>query len=501
MSKIKLKNIKCPVCAAPLKLKDEGYGQTTCEYCGAIVYASREDTTQKGDITVYSKEENKPIAKLNIPIGWDVVNTFINYGKCTMEIPYGICVDIDNNMGSVIHVETGNGFEGFGAASYLGQTQAAHTIQKDFETVDEYLDEFISEFAKSTNTDIKFVKDIDIPVKNYDRLKDFKDYQVVVDNEIQKNRALGINPSIMAMYCDSACRMYEGSNGKVIVAYTKEYGYMLGMGGLGSIEDGISNLMQGVSGFIGKVASNINESSNESDSFINKMANSGLLGGMLGKKYKTNSTNKKPTKEVKEEVKEVKEEIQQENPIYYGKFKRPGIGQTYVWMSDPIFVLITTKEECDNIIKKAYKQVCSSFKLSPEVIQEHNHLKMQWEQENKMMMDSQAAAQRQHGQNLINLGQQRMQANHSYINSMMERSNKQYQTQRDSYNSRMAAQDRMRDARSEAIRGVNTYIKPDGKEVEVSVSADTVWINGKGEIVGGSAGFNPGPDWTKLERK
>ena len=123
--------------------------------------------------------------------------------------------------------------------------------------------------------------------------------------------------------------------------------------------------------------------------------------------------------------------------------------------------------------------------------------------ENAINQKNQMAFQQQYqnGQNLINLGQQRMAANQRYVEGMMDRSNRQYQSNRDSYNSRMAAQDRMRDKRTEATLGVNTFIKPDGKEVEVPVSADTAWINGKGEIVGGSAGFNPGSGWTQMDKK
>ena len=507
MSEIKVRELKCPVCGAPLKLNDEGYGQTTCEYCRAIVYVDREDTTKAGEIVVYNKDDNKPLATLNIPVGWNIANTFVNYNKATMGIPYSVGVDLENNMGSIIHIETGNSFEGFGSAGYLGQTQQMHTIQKDFETVDNYLDEYVSEIARANNKEARFKESLDIPMENYDRMKDFKEYQEKTQVEkIQEGASVGVNPNIFTLYCDSACRAYEVGNDSILVAYTKEYGNMVSIGGFGRIQNGINNLMQGIGNFANNVKNNVNTNSNPTGGFLNRMADSGLLGGMLGQKFRTqpdqNMNVAQPQENIQPEV-NPQEQVQEgpQNTVYIGQFRRPGIGETYSWMSDPIFVLITSKEEYNDLVQKAFKQVCSSFKLSPEVMAEYRNLKMQWEQENRMMMNSQAQAQYQNGQNLINLGQQRMAANQRYVESMMERSNKQYQMQRDSYNSRVAAQDRMRDARSEAIRGVNTYIKPDGKEVEVSVTADTVWINGKGQIVGGSAGFNPGAGWTKLERK
>ena len=524
MSKIKDKAIKCPVCGAPLELKDEGYGSTTCPYCRAIVYASRDDASPSGETVIYDQASKKPIASISIPIGWDVVNSFINYDKAIMRIPYGVGFDLDNNMGSIIHVETGNSYEKFGAAGYLGQTQQMHTIQKPFETVDKYLDEYVQELSAITKKEVKYKEDLDVPIKGYDRQKDFENCQKIAQQDAQREGStIGQMPNVSALYCDSVCRVYE-SGDKVIVAYTKVYGWMLSLGGfgnIGNIGESMGNLMHGIGNMFNKAkesvankASNTNTTNNtngNNEGILNKMANSGLLGGMLGKKFRTNGNSQPaPTpapepEPVKEEIKDEpkKEEVQEEptNTVYYGQIRDPHIGESYMWMSDPVFILITTKDQYKNIVKKAFTQVCSSFKLAPEVISEHNSMRMQWEQENRNMMNNQAAAQRQNGQNLINIGAQRMAANQSYIDSMMARSNRQYQSQRDSYNSRMDAQDRMRDARSEAIRGVNTYIKPDGHEVEVPVTADTAWINGKGEIVGGSAGFDPGSGWTKMERK
>lgn len=504
MSKINLKESKCPVCGAPLKLKDEGYGETTCTYCGAIIYADRDDTSPKGEITLYDEANTKPIASLSLPIGWDVSNSYTNYDKSSLRIPYSVGIELVNNKGSMICIETGNSYEMFGGAGLSGAGQAPHTYQKPFIEVDKYLDEFMDAYAKSTKTNIKFMEALDIPIKDYNREDDFKKYQEIANQEAIKQQAsIGRMPTIKGLYCDSACRAYEGDDDKVFVVYTKEYGYLMSaFGGLGNIGNLAGNLMSGVSGLVGNISKNKNNN-NQGGSLLNKMADSGLLGGMLGKRFKSQNqeiVKEEVVEEVKEEKVEEKEEIQS-NPVYYGQICNPGLGEAYMWMTDPIFLLITTKDEYQSIVKKAFKQVCSSFAISREVIGEHNMLRAEWENNQQSNMNAKAQAQYQHGQQLIQMGAQRMANNYAYIDSMRERSNRQFESQRSSYNNRMAAQDRMRDARSEAIRGVNTYIRPDGKEVEVSVSADTAWINGKGEIVGGTAGFNPGSGWTKMERK
>ncbi|MBR3315692.1 MAG: hypothetical protein IKG18_16330 [Atopobiaceae bacterium] len=53
---------------------------------------------------------------------------------------------------------------------------------------------------------------------------------------------------------------------------------------------------------------------------------------------------------------------------------------------------------------------------------------------------------------------------------------------------------------SEAIRGVNTFVTSDGREVELDVSADRAYENQAGDVIGGSGGFDPGADWTEIPR-
>ncbi|MBR3160417.1 MAG: hypothetical protein IKF14_15135 [Atopobiaceae bacterium] len=53
---------------------------------------------------------------------------------------------------------------------------------------------------------------------------------------------------------------------------------------------------------------------------------------------------------------------------------------------------------------------------------------------------------------------------------------------------------------SEAIRGVNTFVTSDGREVELDVSADRAYENQAGDVIGGSGVFDPGADWTEIPR-
>lgn len=57
------------------------------------------------------------------------------------------------------------------------------------------------------------------------------------------------------------------------------------------------------------------------------------------------------------------------------------------------------------------------------------------------------------------------------------------------------------DGFSDAMRGVNTWVRPDGTEVETSTASDRAWTNAAGDVVGGSGGFDPGSGWTELHQR
>ena len=76
----------------------------------------------------------------------------------------------------------------------------------------------------------------------------------------------------------------------------------------------------------------------------------------------------------------------------------------------------------------------------------------------------------------------------------------------DSWNKKQAAQTRMSNNYSEAIRGVNTYSTPTGGSVEVGVSADHVYQNQYGDVYGVSGNALDNDvlndlNWTELNKK
>ena len=60
------------------------------------------------------------------------------------------------------------------------------------------------------------------------------------------------------------------------------------------------------------------------------------------------------------------------------------------------------------------------------------------------------------------------------------------------YQQNQAIQDRAAEQFSQAVRGVETYIQPDGQRVELTGGYDNAWMNNRGEyLLSDQPGFNP----------
>jgi hypothetical protein len=74
------------------------------------------------------------------------------------------------------------------------------------------------------------------------------------------------------------------------------------------------------------------------------------------------------------------------------------------------------------------------------------------------------------------------------------------------YQNRSAAQDRMFDSYSQALRGVDTYVDPiSNRSIELPTGYDNAWTNGTDYVFSDNANFNPNVvstgNWQQLTRK
>ena len=350
-----------------------------------------EKVTEDGKIAIIDQEKNKTLATLKMPSDWKVKDATINHQKSTLEIPYAIKITLENGAGSNIIIDSGDSFASQGQVAYFHE-QIPHTLQHEFITVDKYLDEYVRAYAKQNNKPIRYKEDLAIPLHNYDRETDFIKHRTSVEQETQSAAAAsGGRIIINGLYCDSACRSYV-SDDMMVVAYTREVGSQASLTNLGMFGgDGMNNMIKELGGLIKEAKDKsvaASKNSDGGDSLLSRMADNGLLGDSLGNKGQSQPNRKveqpiiaERKTENEEPISNVPKEEDDSNPVLFGRMNEPGQGEWLEWKAGPVFLLVAPKEKYEEIVKKAYKQICSSFKLSSEVVREHQKLKERMEQE------------------------------------------------------------------------------------------------------------------------
>ncbi len=91
----------------------------------------------------------------------------------------------------------------------------------------------------------------------------------------------------------------------------------------------------------------------------------------------------------------------------------------------------------------------------------------------------------------------------AFNRAWMANSERQHQSNRQSAANRRSSEDRISEMRSEAIRGVNTYIRPDGTEVEYSVVNESAYayVNDSRTTFATQSHAFESPDWVRMQRK
>ena len=350
--------------------------------------------TEDGKIAVIDQKSEKTLATLKLPSDWEVKEARINYQKSTLEIPYSIKLFLEDKNGSNIVIDSGDSFASQGQVAYFHK-QIPHTLQHEFITVDKYLDEYVHAYAKQNNKPIRYKEDLAIPLHNYDRETDFIKHRTSVEQETQSAAAAsGGRIIINGLYCDSACRSYV-SDDMMVVAYTREVGSQASLTNLGMFGgDGMNNMnnmIQELGGLVKEAKDKsvaASKNSDGGDSLLSCWANNGLLGDSLGNKGQSQPNRKveqpiiaERKTENEEPISSTPKEEDDSNPVLFGRMNEPGQGEWLEWKAGPVFLLVAPKERYEEIVKKAYKQICSSFKLSSEVVREHQKLKERMEQE------------------------------------------------------------------------------------------------------------------------
>lgn len=170
-------------------------------------------------------------------------------------------------------------------------------------------------------------------------------------------------------------------------------------------------------------------------------------------------------------------------------------GHYVAWGSENIY-FCTTDPAHEDAATAAFMQMVSTFSFDESVhkrkfdrASEFNRAELM---KNQALQAQTAALQQQLRMNQARLRQTLADNSRAMSDMIM-----------DSWNQKMASDSRISQARSEAILGVDTYVRTDGTTVQHSVVADHVYQNQYGDTVGVSGpAIDPSfiPDWTEIPK-
>lgn len=181
-------------------------------------------------------------------------------------------------------------------------------------------------------------------------------------------------------------------------------------------------------------------------------------------------------------------------------FGKVGAGEVLVWGSRNVVLLDCPEASLGFNAESVLPVFLRSFLPNPAIAQEADAMR-----QNSVIESQQQSA----------MAQQRQQAQFSAMRQAVNTQRQaidEYQRAAQARSDAQWAADRARtghvasdytwtDGFSDAMRGVNTWVRPDGTEVETSTASDRAWTNAAGDVVGGSGGFDPGAGWTELRQR
>lgn len=172
------------------------------------------------------------------------------------------------------------------------------------------------------------------------------------------------------------------------------------------------------------------------------------------------------------------------------------------WASNGVFTMVCPKDRYEEDYKD-FVQFVSTFKIDPYIIQESVNM------QNKMAMDVANYTQQNIAQQNANF--QAMQQANRTLQEAYDSANQAWWNRSNAHHAQVmsssrssfgeSSADRISRMQSEAVRGVNTYVREDGSTVEVSVDYDHVYTNNLGDTLAtNSSLYEPGGNWNRAQQ-
>lgn len=461
--------IKCPACAAPLTLT--GTEEVIrCGYCGHSIRIKQRNVNPDGSLPIKDNRTGIPIASVRLPFGYKTNGALVPQ-PTNISYPLGIWALANNDKGISLTYYNGESFTDRShcpmlSSSYTqGMDAVSKTEYRDFMEAESYADNYVINYAKQMNaTDLRYTGEREMPIRGgFDR-------QTAVDQFISQVRAekeySGSSALIdLGLYLKGVCRTYSMSIGGApcsLAIMTVLRGWKSQLPNTGFGMSGMGGLFGGMLG----INPNLN----------NSMFGNSILGRIFAKNEQPRNAEPQQTSS--------------------DRFSDMPQNSFIDWGSDGVFMLLAPSGGFEEAFQSEFMDFCSDFRiddgLKVRIFDMQAEIRRNIARFTQQRIDT-MNRQFQTWQQLNAAQQAAYDANNK---AWWDRTNAADAARRSNYSSGSGA-----DKFSEAMRGVNTYIRPDGTEVEVSVDYDRAYTNASNDTLGSKSAFEPGGNWTEMHRK
>lgn len=457
-----------------------------------------QESSEKGfcEVVACDGATGRALARVQIPAGWSVTGRLERADS--FERPMSVRLRAEGPDGTSVDFNSGERYCRLGAgakglnvvAAMYGLTSSMQTSpDRAFEGIEEYLDGEVAAFAQRAGGAARFAGAVAYP-GDFDEAaaKALVEREAINDFAIQNARV-----KCSRLCARAVARLYElalpdGSSRSVCAAGIVD-GYVVGAStgaAVGSVASAASEAVQAAASQV------------KAGGFLDAMVDSGLLGGIVGRKLKERRTAAPVSPGPASPGPAVAP--CPASPPAQEAFGKVGAGEILIWGPRNVAILSCLEQDLDGHLRSTLPAMLRSFIPNPAIAQEadaiRNNLVIQEQQQAAMAQQrqqAQFAAMRQ----AVNT---QRQAFDDYQRAAQARSDAQWAADR-ARSGHAASEYSWTDGFSDAMRGVNTWVRPDGTEVETSTASDRAWTNAAGDVVGGSGGFDPGADWTELHQR
>lgn len=438
--------IRCPACGGSLNisLRQE---LVTCPYCGSTIKIQMKNNEERGKII--DKATGLYIGDVNLPPEFEVIGMLMPNASSNV-YPLAANVAAYDKKGNVLSWMIGEGFCDDSKCPMLRGPYSAQVNQvsrmkfKNFMEIRQYVDNYAKNYAQTSKASgLRFIEERTMPLYSpFDRAAALENFKRRIAFEAQCS---GMTPDITGWYLEGSCRVYG------MKVQETEFFFA------------ITTVLEGVKYKIPDMG----------------MGGMDLLGGLFGNLF--NAGNKAP-----------------QAGVTPGAFNDMPHNSVIEWRSNGIFMIQSLPSEFEAAFKGAYTDFISTFCLSQSFKDKEFSMQEQIRQ-----------AVNQTTQNQLNQMNRQFQVSqqiHREQQAAFDAANQAWWDRSNAHHASFMASSRQQFNNSspdfsEAIRGVNTYVRPDGREVEVSVAYDRAYTNASGDVLGSNSAFEPGGSWQEMRRK